>query len=95
MGEEELADLKTLWPEIGVEPCGELVVAHGPLRCGSAKVCVILSMSEEAGYAGGRTGHSSLGRGHRRRSASILPLHCFRSVTRGSASVSRSGRAAL
>ena len=33
--EEELADLETLWPEIGVEPCWELVMARGPLRCGS------------------------------------------------------------
>jgi hypothetical protein len=32
--EEELADLETLWPEIGVEPGRELVVARGPLRCG-------------------------------------------------------------
>lgn len=33
--EEELADLETLWPEIGVEPGWELVMAWGPLRCGS------------------------------------------------------------
>ena len=33
--EEELADMETLWPEIGVEPGWELVMARGPLRCGS------------------------------------------------------------
>ena len=42
VSEEELADLETLWPEIGVEPCGELIVAHGPLHCGSARVCYSL-----------------------------------------------------
>ena len=42
VSKEELADLETLWPEIGVEPCGELVVAHGPLHCGSARVCYSL-----------------------------------------------------
>ena len=39
VGEEELADLETLRPEVGVEPRGELVVAHRPLHCGSARVC--------------------------------------------------------
>ena len=35
---EQLANLETLWPEIGVESSRELVVAHGPLRCRSTKV---------------------------------------------------------
>jgi hypothetical protein len=35
---EQLADLETLGPEIGVEPGWELVMAQGPLRCSSTKV---------------------------------------------------------
>ena len=31
--EEQLADLEALWPEVGVETGGELVVTRGPLRC--------------------------------------------------------------
>jgi hypothetical protein len=89
--EEQLADLETLWPEIGVEPRRELVVAQGPLRCGSDdEEFLFLVVRKWLHTKRVRTGRSSLGRGHRRRSVPILQLRGFRSTTRDLGSFSKS-----
>jgi hypothetical protein len=43
---EQLANLETLWPEIGVESSWELVMAHGPLRCSSMDVFFFMEGGE-------------------------------------------------